>query len=177
MALVRLIEKGGFNIGFTIWVALVRAIWERWFQYRLYYGSDNHCIDIRTCSIHFYGGCLATESYNYNTVKSALLGHRLSGSAILLGHFTWNGITSVRTCTKLHRLIGSNIRFIGPVHSEPRVDMQDVEENRFVPRKKYRTFRQRIARCLPQARCLCSERHQSARTGMFIRIVLGSVPR
>ena len=56
------------------------------------------------------------------TVESALLGRRLSGPAVLLGHFTWNGITSVRTCTKLHRLIGSNIRFIGPVNSEPRVD-------------------------------------------------------
>ena len=57
-----------------------------------------------------------------NTVESALLGRRLSGSAVLLGHFTWNGLTSVRTCTKLHWLIGSNIRFIGPVNSEPRVD-------------------------------------------------------
>ena len=54
-------------------------------------------------------------------MESALLGRRLSGSAVLLGHFTWNGITSVRTCTKLYRLIGSNIRFIGPVNSEPRV--------------------------------------------------------
>ena len=35
---------------------------ERWFQYRLYYGSDNHCIDIHA------GGCLATESYDYNTM-------------------------------------------------------------------------------------------------------------
>ena len=30
-------------------------------------------------------------------------------------------LRSVRTCTKLHRLTGSNIRFIGPVNSEPRV--------------------------------------------------------
>ena len=60
------------------------------------------------------------------TVESALLGRRLSGSAVLLGHFTWNGITSVRTCTKLNRLIGSNIRFIGPVNSEPRVGTSKV---------------------------------------------------
>ena len=63
---------------------------------------------------------MARTFYIY-TVESTLLGRRLSGSAVLLGHFTWNGITSVRTCTKLHQLIGSNIRFIGPVNSEPRV--------------------------------------------------------
>ena len=62
------------------------------------------------------------------TVESALLGRRLNGSAVLLGHFTWNGITSVRTCTKLHRLIGSNIRFIGPVNSEPRVDTSKMSK-------------------------------------------------
>ena len=60
------------------------------------------------------------------TVESALLGRRLSGSAALLGHFTWNGITSVRMCTKLHRLIGSNIRFIGPVNSEPHVHTSKI---------------------------------------------------
>ena len=55
--------------------------------------------------------------------------------------------------------------------------IEDVE-NRFAPRRKDRTFRLRIARCLPQARCLCSERHQSVpRAGMFTRVVLGSVPR
>ena len=62
------------------------------------------------------------------TVESALLGRWLIGSAILLGHFTWNGITSVRTCTKLHRLIGSNIQFIGPVNSEPRVDTSKMSK-------------------------------------------------
>ena len=67
-----------------------------------------------------YMSCLVWSMID-NTVESVLLGRRLSGSAVLLGHFTWNGITSVRTCTKLHRLIGSNIRFIGPVNSEPRV--------------------------------------------------------
>ena len=34
----------------------------------------------------------------------------------------------VRLCTKLHRLIGSNIRFIGPVNSEPRVDMSKMSK-------------------------------------------------
>ena len=62
------------------------------------------------------------------TVESALLGRRLSGSAVLLDHFIWNGITSVRTCTKLHRLIGSNIRFIGPVNSEPRGDTSQMSK-------------------------------------------------
>ena len=61
-------------------------------------------------------------------MESALLGRRLSGSAVLLGHFTWNGITSVRTCTKLHRLIGSNIQFIGPVNSELRVDTSKMSK-------------------------------------------------
>ena len=61
-------------------------------------------------------------------MESALLGRWLSGSAVLLGHFIWNGITSVRTCTKLHRLIGSNIRFIGPVNSEPRVDTSKMSK-------------------------------------------------
>ena len=53
---------------------------------------------------------------------------RLSGAAVLLSHFTWNGITSVRTSTKLHRLIGSNNRFIGPVNSEPRVDSSKMSK-------------------------------------------------
>ena len=61
-------------------------------------------------------------------MESALLGRRLSGSAVLLGHFTWNRITSVRTCTKLHRLIGSNIQFIGPVNSELRVDTSKMSK-------------------------------------------------
>ena len=61
-------------------------------------------------------------------MESALLGRRLSGSAVLLGHFTWNGIRSVRTCTKLHWLIGSNILFIGPVNSVPRVDMSKMSK-------------------------------------------------
>ena len=69
-------------------------------------------MNLKKYKLHSYG----------STVKSALLGCRLSGSAVLLGHFNWNGITSVRMCTKLHQLIGSNIRFIGPVNSEPRVD-------------------------------------------------------
>ena len=70
-------------------------------------------------------GICIYNNYNY-TVECALLGRLLSGSAVLLGHFTWNGITSGRTCTKLHRLIGSNIRFIGPVNSEPHVDMSKM---------------------------------------------------
>ena len=61
-------------------------------------------------------------------MESALLGRRLSGSAILLGHFTWDGITSVRTCTQLQWLIGSNIRFIGPVNSELRVDTSKMSK-------------------------------------------------
>ena len=61
-------------------------------------------------------------------MESALLGHRLIGSSVLLGHFIWNGITSVRTCTKLHRLIGSNIQFIVPVNSEPRVDTSKMSK-------------------------------------------------
>ena len=65
--------------------------------------------------------CINVCTYVY-TVESALLGRRLSRSAILWCHFTWNGITLVRTCTKLHRLIGSNIWFIGPVNLEPHVD-------------------------------------------------------
>ena len=35
---------------------------------------------------------------------------------------------SVRTCTKLPWLIGSNIRFIGPVNSEPRVDTSKMSK-------------------------------------------------
>ena len=76
---------------------------------------------------HFTHVCANTQTHTH-TVESALLGRRLSGSAVLLGHFTWNGITSVRTCTKLHRLIGSNIRFIGPVNSEPRVDTSKMSK-------------------------------------------------
>ena len=65
---------------------------------------------------------------NYSTVESALLGRRLSGSAVLLGHFIWNGITSVRTCTKLHRLIGPNIRFIGQKNAKSRVDTSKMSK-------------------------------------------------
>ena len=50
------------------------------------------------------------------------IGSPVKRVSVLLGHFIWNGITSERMCTKLHRLIGSNIRYIGPVNSEPRVD-------------------------------------------------------
>ena len=64
------------------------------------------------------------------TVEFASLGRRLSGSAVLLGQFTWNGITSVRTCTKWHPLIGSNIRFIGPVNLEPRVDTSKMSKRK-----------------------------------------------
>ena len=65
---------------------------------------------------------------NYSTVGSALLGCRLSGSAVLLGHFIWNGITSVRTCTNLHRLIGLNIRFIRPKNLKSRVDTSKMSK-------------------------------------------------
>ena len=61
-------------------------------------------------------------------MESALLGRRLSGSVVLLGHFTWNGITSVNTRTKLQQLIWSNIRFIGPVNSEPHVDTSNMSK-------------------------------------------------
>ena len=95
----------------------------------------------------------------YNTVESILLGRWLSGSAVLLGHFTWNGITSVRTCTKLHRLIGSNIRFIGPVNSEPRVDTSKMSKRADLSLAKkialldneLHTVFHRPAGCLPQA--------------------------
>ena len=35
---------------------------------------------------------------------------------------------SAHTCTKSHWLIGSNIRFIGPANSEPRVDTSKMSK-------------------------------------------------
>ena len=64
-------------------------------------------------------------------------------------------------------------------NSDPRLTRPRCRREQICPSPKDRTFRQRIARCLPQARCLalCSERHQSALAGMFTLVVLGSVPR
>ena len=86
-------------------------------------GGDSWCAIKRSLSpIPSSQGWACGPTACTYTVEFALLGRWLSGSDVLLGHFIWNGITSVRMCTKLHRLIGSNIRFIGPVNSEPRVD-------------------------------------------------------
>ena len=61
---------------------------------------------------------------------------QLSGPAVLLGHFTWNRITLVRMCTKLHRLFGPNIRFIGPKNLEPRVDTSKMLKRTGLPLAK-----------------------------------------
>ena len=38
----------------------------------LYNGSDYHCIDIRTYSVHFYSGRLAMDSYDYNVLRQVV---------------------------------------------------------------------------------------------------------
>ena len=43
------------------------------------------------------------------TVDATLLGHGLSGAAVLLGHFGGNGITPIVVPVKHRRLIGPNI--------------------------------------------------------------------
>ena len=78
------------------------------------------------------GGYLEQHENIYDTtygLKYIYSGIRFIGSPVKrVSRFTWNGITSVRTCTKLHRLIGSNIRFIGPVNLEPRVDTSKMSK-------------------------------------------------
>ena len=59
-----------------------------------------------------------------NTVESLELGRRLSGPAVLLGHFTWNGITSVLRVP----VNWAKYSVYWAKNSEPHVDMSKMSK-------------------------------------------------
>ena len=74
---------------------------EGWMKWNLQKG-DNGCIDkVITKQIHDQ----LMESQHFLDYYSGIrfIGSPVKQVSCFIGHFTWNGITLVRRCTKLHR--------------------------------------------------------------------------